>query len=138
MADEREQVLQANRDFYRAFETLEVEKMEEIWLKQPHIICVHPGWPRLQGWGPIMESWDRIFESTFGMKFDLVEVEVVIRGGLAVVVVEENIEQCGYDGITKSQVMATNVFEQVGDRWYMVLHHGSPVSAPSLDEPPLQ
>jgi hypothetical protein len=34
-------------------------------------------------------------------------------------------------------VLATNVFEQVGGRWWMVLHHGSPVLA-SGEEPPLQ
>jgi ketosteroid isomerase-like protein len=57
---------------------------------------------------------------------------------LAVVVVEENLTQRGYDGITKSQVMATNVFEKVGQKWYLVLHHGSPVAAPAEEEPPIQ
>ncbi|MGD0074168.1 MAG: nuclear transport factor 2 family protein [Candidatus Binataceae bacterium] len=135
---DQEQVLEANRAFYQAFESLELEKMERVWLQAPHIVCVHPGWRRLSGWGPIMEAWERIFESTFEMKFDLTDVEVTLRGDLAVVVMQENLTQRGYDGITRSVVEATNVFERVGNRWYLVLHHGSPVAAPSEHDPPIQ
>ncbi len=135
---DQEQVLEANRAFYQAFESLELEKMERVWLQAPHIVCVHPGWRRLSGWGPIMEAWERIFESTFEMKFNLTDVEVTLRGDLAVVVMQENLTQRGYDGTTRSVVEATNVFERVGNRWYMVLHHGSPVAAPSEHDPPIQ
>jgi len=135
---DQEQVLEANRLFYRAFESLEIEKMEQVWLQAPHIVCVHPGWRRLSGWGPVMESWERIFQSTFEMKFDLTDVDVMIRGDVAVVVVQENLTQRGYDGSSRSVVQATNVFERAGNRWYLVLHHGSPVAAPSEHEPPMQ
>lgn len=135
---DQEQVLEANRAFYQAFESLEIEKMEQVWLQAPHIVCIHPGWRRLSGWGPIMETWERIFESTFEMKFDLTDVEVTLRGDLAIVVVQENLTQRGYDGTTRSVVQATNVFERTGNRWYLVLHHGSPVAAPSEHEPPIQ
>ena len=135
---DQEQVLEANRLFYQAFESLEIEKMEKVWLQAPQIVCVHPGWRRLSGWGPIMESWERIFESTFEMKFDLTDVDVTLRGDLAVVVVQENLTQRGYEGSSRSVVQATNVFERTGNRWYMVLHHGSPVASPSEHEPPIQ
>ncbi len=136
---DQEQVLEANRAFYRAFESLEVEKMQEVWLQAPHIICVHPGWRRLSGWGPVMNSWERIFESTFEMSFDLKDIEVILSGDLAVVVVvEEDLTQRGYDGVVRSVVLATNVFERVGTRWFLVLHHGSPVAAPAEEEPPIQ
>lgn len=135
---DQEQVLEANRRFYQAFESLEIEKMEQIWLQAPHIVCIHPGWRRLSGWGPIMESWERIFQSTFEMKFDLTDAEVTLRGDIAIVVVQENLTQRGYDGGTRSVVQATNVFERTGNRWYLVLHHGSPVAAPSEHDPPIQ
>ncbi len=135
---DREQVLEANRAFYAAFQSLQIERMESVWLREPHIVCIHPGWRRLSGWGPIMDSWERIFQSTFEIKFELSEVDVTIRGDLAVVTVQENLTQRDYDGMARAAVMATNVFERVGNRWYLVLHHGSPVAAPSEHEPPMQ
>jgi len=131
-------VLEANRAFYRAFESLDIEKMAEVWLKEPHIVCIHPGWPKLSGWGPVMNSWERIFDNTFEMKFELTENEVIISGDLAVVVVQENLSQSNYDGHSRSQALATNVFERSGDKWWLVLHHGSPVIAPHEEEPQLQ
>ncbi len=135
---DRETVLSANRAFYDAFESLDSERMEAVWLRDQHITCVHPGWRKLTGWGPIMASWERIFDNVFEMKFELGEMEVMISGDIAVVVVEEMLTQRGYDGVSRSQVIATNVFERSGGKWFIVLHHGSPVMAPPDDEPPLQ
>jgi ketosteroid isomerase-like protein len=133
----REAVVEANRAFYRAFESLDADQMASMWLRDPRIVCIHPGWRRLVGWGPVMSSWEGIFENVFEMKFELGEMQVMIGGNLAVVVVEENLTQRGYDGTLRTQVLATNVFEHTEGRWQMVLHHGSPVLAASED-PPLQ
>ncbi|HTT75009.1 MAG TPA: nuclear transport factor 2 family protein [Candidatus Binataceae bacterium] len=135
---DQEAIIEANRAFYRAFESLEIERMEAIWLCEPRIVCIHPGWRRLTGWGPVMNSWARIFDSAFEMKFELGEIGIMAGSDLAVVVVEENLMQRGYDGSSRSQVLATNIFELVGNKWMMVLHHGSPVIAPPNSEPPLQ
>jgi ketosteroid isomerase-like protein len=107
---DREAVLAANRAFYDAFESLDAEKMEAVWLKDPRIICIHPGHRKLSGWGPIMASWEGILENVFEMKFELGEIEVMISGDLAIVVVEENLTQRGYDGTQRVNVLATNVF----------------------------
>jgi ketosteroid isomerase-like protein len=136
---ERETAIEANRAFYRAFESLEVEKMETLWLSDAKIVCIHPGWRTLNGWGPVMQSWGRIFDNVFEMKFDVRELEVFVGKDLAVIVTEETLTQRGYDGVARSQVLATNVFERVGQKWMMILHHGSPVmQPPSEDDPPLQ
>ena len=135
---DHEAVIEANRKFYRAFESLEIENMEKVWLKDRQIVCIHPGWRKLSGWGPVMESWERIFEGVFEMTFDIGDVDVIMTGDLAVIIVEENLTQRGYDGTMKTQVLTTNVFERVGNDWFMVMHHGSPVVATADDEPPLQ
>lgn len=137
MPDE-EAVLEANRAFYRAFESLDIEKMQQVWLKNPRITCIHPGWHKLTGWGPIMSNWERIFENVFEMKFEFGEIEATVRGDLAVVVVEENLTQMGYDGTVRAKVIATNVFERIDDCWWLVIHHGSPVMMTPEEEPPLQ
>jgi len=136
---DRDAVIEANRGFYRAFETLEIEKMEEIWLRDQKIACIHPGWRKLGGWGPVMQSWEGIFNSAFEMKFEVRELEIYVGADLAVIITEENLTQRGYEGSARSQVIATNVFERVGQKWLMISHHGSPVMQPSSDEePPLQ
>jgi ketosteroid isomerase-like protein len=133
-----EALAEANRAFYQAFEALDIEKMESVWLRDAKIVCIHPGWRRLTGWGPIMESWERIFDGVFEMKFELRDLHIIAGRDLGVVVTEENLTQRGYDGTMRTQVLATNVYERVGNKWLMVLHHGSPVVQPANDEPPLQ
>jgi ketosteroid isomerase-like protein len=133
-----DEVMQAHAAFYEAFHSLDTEQMERVWLQDPRIVCIHPGWRKLVGWGPVMASWERIFDNVFEMQFELGEADVTISGDLAEVVVEENLTQRGYDGIIRSTVLATNVFERAGDQWKMVLHHGSPVAMPRDDEPPMQ
>jgi ketosteroid isomerase-like protein len=135
---DHEAVAAANLKFYRAFESLELENMEKVWLKDRQIVCIHPGWRKLSGWGPVMQSWERIFDGVFEMTFELGDVDVIMTGDLAVVVVEENLTQRGYDGTMKTQVLTTNVFEHIGNEWFMVMHHGSPVLEPSGSEPQLQ
>src|SRR5579862_5132948 len=131
---DHEAVVKANREFYRAFESLDMEQMEKVWLKDRQIVCIHPGWRKLSGWGPVMQSWERIFDSVFEMEFELGEVDVMVGDDLAVAVVEENLTQRGYDGVTRTQVLATNVFERVGNQWFLVMHHGSPVMEPPGSE----
>jgi len=130
-------ILEANQTFYRAFESLDIETMENIWLSDPSIVCIHPGWPKLAGWGPIMASWERIFDNVFEMKFEVEVISVRTDGKLGIVVAEEGLTQRGYEGKTRARVLTTNVFERVGDRWFLVLHHGSPVMGPPDDDEPV-
>jgi ketosteroid isomerase-like protein len=102
-------------------------RMEEIWLEEPYITCAHPGWPPLYAWGPIMASWERIFEHTFEMQIILTDVRIRVDGPLAWVVLTENIESRHDDGQHTGRVFATNIFERRGTRWYLVHHHGSAV-----------
>jgi ketosteroid isomerase-like protein len=133
---ESDDVRRANESFYRAFEALEAGRMGEVWLRSERVQCTHPGWRRLVGYAAVMESWERIFENTFEMSFDLTSVEISVAGDVAWVVCTENITSRTYDGISRSQVEATNVFERHDGRWRMVLHHGSPVMAmPEPGEP---
>ena len=128
--DEEQAVAAANRAFYQAFETLEISEMEKVWLRAPHIKCVHPGWPLLSGWGPIMASWERIFDNTFSMRFTLANVQVAVSASLAWVVLIEELESHGYAGPSRSQILTTNLFEKHNGQWFIVHHHASPILAP--------
>lgn len=131
-----EAVRRANLAFYRAFESLDLAQMNAVWVHSARAQCTHPGWPRLVGYSAVMTSWERIFENTFGMSCELTAVEVSVAGDLAWVVCTENLTSRAYDGVSRSQVEATNVFERHEGRWLLVHHHGSPVvSHPVSGEP---
>ncbi len=129
-----EAVRRANDDFYRAFESLEHAAMKRVWLHSVRVQCTHPGWRRLVGYPVVIESWQRIFQNTIEMRFDLTAVEVNVSGDMAWVVCTENITAKTLEGPSVARVEATNVFERHGGRWLLVHHHGSPVLG-SEDEP---
>lgn len=126
-------MLAANAAFYRAFESLNLTRMEAVWLRAAHVQCVHPGWGLLVGWGPVMESWQRIFANTLAMRFTLTALRVEVVGDLAWVVLTENLESQHREGESAAQVQATNIFQRHAGRWFLVHHHGSPVYTPTDD-----
>src|SRR3990170_3995699 len=91
MTPEEQEVANANLAFYRAFESLDVKRMESLWAKDAEIQCGHPGWRILRGWKPVMESWRRIFENTPQIRFMLTDLSIEVRGDLAWVTLYENL-----------------------------------------------
>ena len=125
-----QEITEANAGFYRAFETLKLDAMEQVWLKDADIQCGHPGWRILRGWGPVMESWKRIFENTPSMKFTLTDVKVEVRGELAWVTLYENLNSTIEGQNYSAAILTTNMFQKTSEGWRMILHHGSSVSQP--------
>ncbi|MDE0027907.1 MAG: nuclear transport factor 2 family protein [Deltaproteobacteria bacterium] len=116
-----------NRRFYEAFESLDLKRMEGIWLREDYIKCVHPGWALLTGWDAVMESWKRIFENTQQMRFALTDVRVQVQGGLAWVTLYENLNSTLEGQTNAAVVLTTNIYEERPEGWFMIHHHGSPV-----------
>jgi len=134
--DDRAAVLEANTAFYRAFESLDLARMEHVWLHAASITCVHPGWHLLVGWGPVMASWQHIFVNALMMRFTITNVRAEVVGDLGWVVCTENLESANRDETVSAQLQATNVFQQRDGRWWIVHHHASPVSAQLSDAAP--
>jgi ketosteroid isomerase-like protein len=130
MADDKQEIVKANEAFYRAFETLRIEEMEKVWAKNAEIQCGHPGWRVLRGWGPVMESWKRIFENTPSMQFTLSDLKVEIRGEIAWVTLYENLKSSIQGQDYSAAILTTNIFQKTPEGWRMILHHGSSVSQP--------
>ena len=127
MSADRAAVTEANAGFYRAFETLDIAAMDEVWAHGEDVKCVHPGWPLLIGWAAVRESWRAIFANTAEMRFTISDVRAEAARDLAWVTCTENIlsEVGGRVGVTS--ILATNLFARVGDRWLLVHHHASHV-----------
>ncbi|MGF1497176.1 MAG: nuclear transport factor 2 family protein [Elainellaceae cyanobacterium] len=121
-------IIDANQAFYRAFERKDIDAMGMIWSKGAASLCVHPGRHALRGWEQIRESWETIFKNTEYLEIDIELVTVEVNGGLGYVVLVEHLFQVVRGRRLEAQSVATNLFEQMSDRWYIVHHHGSPVA----------
>jgi ketosteroid isomerase-like protein len=130
MTPEHQEVANANESFYLAFESLDIARMEAVWAKDAEIQCGHPGWRILRGWGPVMQSWRRIFENTPSMKFTLTDLKIDVRGELAWVTLYENLSSSIEGQNYSAAILTTNIFQKSGEGWRMILHHGSSVSQP--------
>ena len=126
-----EEVNIMNTEFYRAFEKMSIEMMDNLWKHDENVICIHPGWDLFTGWLAIRESWITIFENTEMIKFTITNTKTRIFDKVAVIVCLENIETTSSDGrVIKIGVIATNMFEQSEqpNEWLLIHHHGSPVT----------
>jgi len=128
MTDERQAVLAANQAFYRAFEKKDIEAMGAVWSQGTGCLCIHPGRNVLKGWEATCSSWAQIFRNTEYLEIDLDIISAEVSGNLAYIVLVENLLQVVGGRPIKAQSTATNIFERMGQRWYLVHHHGSPLA----------
>ncbi len=130
MSGHEKAVRLANQAFYRAFESLELSRMDEVWAHDGLVTCVHPGWPLAEGWAAVRQSWDTIFRNTHEIRFEVTEERIDVQGDLAWVVCVERVSS----GTDRGAVLATNVLRRSRDGlWRLVHHHGSPYVAPRAE-----
>jgi ketosteroid isomerase-like protein len=122
-------VIAANRAFYDAFEERDIDAMSDLWEHGDDVVCTHPGWRPLHGWGAVAGSWVALFGSGSLIQFILTAERVNGAGDMAWVSVEENLIGEGLGGT----IAALNVFRRRDGQWRLVAHHGSPV-APTRPE----
>ena len=128
-------VIEANENFYNAFNKSDIELMIEIWLNDSASQCIHPGWDVLTGFENIMTSWQKIFAAAQDLEIKLSHVDVTASENLAWVTCQENLFSIVSSGVQLSKVHSTNLFKKVNDEWKMILHHASPVSGlPAIEK----
>lgn len=121
------EVVAVNEKFYRALESLEIDRMDKVWHHAEWTTCVHPGSQMLTGWDTIRKSWKQIFKGTQDIRFELSDTRVRIENRTAWVTCTENILHLSTSGVSNVAATATNVFLQTTEGWRLVLHHASPV-----------
>lgn len=125
--DAAAEVADANRRYYEAFEASDLDAMSGLWERSDRVVCTHPGWSTLRGWGQVASSYFALFQQGVRMQFVLTQERAVVSGSSAWVSLDENL--LGEDaGVT---VATLNLFEHddLEGRWRMVAHHGSVVQA---------
>lgn len=126
-ADDKANVLNANQNFYDAFSDRNLTAMRSLWWQGTTSICIHPGSLPLVGWASIEQSWAAIFRNTETLSIDLEVLQLDVDRSLAYVVVREIVLQTNQGRSIKAQSLATNVFQKMAQKWYLVNHHGSPI-----------
>jgi ketosteroid isomerase-like protein len=130
LRDHRE-VEAANAAFYAAFESADLDAMQELWLDDPETLCVHPGALPVRGTSAINRSWALIMANTPYIQFFLTDVEVSVLDDVASVTCTENVltanEGTAPDSFGGAKAVATNVFSRTSDGWRLWIHHASPV-----------
>ncbi|UBF24237.1 nuclear transport factor 2 family protein [Kovacikia minuta CCNUW1] len=127
MTTPEQTVLEANEAFYRAFEKKDMDKMSALWSHGIDSLCIHPGRKAIRGWDGIQASWEKIFRNTNYLEVETEVISTEVSGELAYVVLIETVLQVTGGRRVKGQSMATNIFECMAGKWYVVHHHGSPL-----------
>ena len=130
-----ENIIEVNQKFYDAFNNNDIELMIGVWLKGSTSQCIHPGWDVLNGFEPIMISWQKIFLAAQDLEIKLSHLKVTASEDLAWVTCQENLFSISSRGVQLSKVHSTNLFKKINGEWKMILHHASPVSGlPSIEK----
>ena len=127
-----ELAIAVNEKFYKAFNARDLDAMKSVWSSHGNVICVHPGWSPLNGFKPIMESWQGIFKNSGIMDIQVSDVTVTASEDLAWVSCVEKLYTIASNGVLASKVFSTNLFQLNEGSWKMIMHHASPM--PSLRE----
>ena len=127
-----EPAIAVNEKFYKAFNARDLDAMKSVWSYKVNLICVHPGWNPLNGFEPIMESWQGIFKNSGNMDIQVSDVTVTASEDLAWVSCVEKLYTIASNGVLASKVFSTNLFQLNEGSWKMIMHHASPM--PSLRE----
>lgn len=109
--------------------------MSKAWEHSDRVLCAHPGWGTLHGWGRVAASFFALFQNSQRLQFILTNESVEILGDAAWVSVDENI----LDDAETVTVTALNLFvREPGGPWLLVAHHASSLSGsgPSTDPLP--
>jgi ketosteroid isomerase-like protein len=124
---DKQAVLTTNQAFYDAFSDRDLKVMTSLWWQGSTSSCIHPGGRIILGWEDIQASWEAIFRNTNSLEIDIEIIKAEVDRALAYVLVRETVLQSSGGRKMKAQSIATNVFQKMAQKWYIVQHHGSPI-----------
>ena len=124
---ENKQVLDANSEFYKAFNDCNSDRMNEIWSGREDITVIHPGHPLIQGRASVLTSWRQILSSVQSFNIHCCNATAFVNDNVAYVICNET--------LPSNTLIATNIFILEDSLWRLIHHQAGP--APGLlDETP--
>ena len=134
------EVRRVNEAFYAAVEVGDLDRIAELSCADRPLVCVHPGVAPIHGTGPVLRSWAMVMASTDYIQFFLTDVQLTLRGDMAVLTCTENMLTAGEErvadgedppppGFRGGKAQAMNVFTRESGGWRMWIHQASPVGS---------
>jgi ketosteroid isomerase-like protein len=122
-------VRRAQSEFYSAFSSADLDAMHEVWSREVHVRCVHPGMASLEGREEVMRSWAQIFLSpAFVIEPSRSQIEICGRTAVC---------SCIEETPGGGRLEALNLYRREGGNWRMTLHMASPVVQQIVEKPGL-
>ncbi len=116
---DKDAVLAANLEFYRAFGTRDLAAMDALWARQSAVACLHPGWTVLNEREAIMTSWEAILSNPNAPRVACFDERVLLYGDAALVLCEEELEG--------GTLAASNFFVREDGAWRLAHHHAGQI-----------
>jgi ketosteroid isomerase-like protein len=116
---DKDAVLAANLEFYRAFTLRDLAAMDALWARRAPVACVHPGWTALTDREDIMSSWSGILSNPEAPRIACFDERVLLFGDAVLVLCEEEL-----DGGT---LCASNLYVREDGVWRIAHHHASQI-----------
>ncbi len=114
----------AEKAFYSAFESRNLDAMMHVWSDKNVLSCLHPDEEHLRSKNSIRNSWKDIFElASGGLTFHLKSLSKTQDENLAAHQIEEEVR---VDGEIISIMITTNIYRREGNDWRLTLHHSTP------------
>jgi ketosteroid isomerase-like protein len=135
MTSDETAVAAANLAFYRALEARNLSAMDQVWLHDESVTCVHPGWHRLNGWEEVRRSWENIFANARRWTVACDDIRIHVAEDAAWVTCTELLTLAGADADDEpARMQATNIFARHGGVWRLLHHHASAFATESPEE----
>jgi hypothetical protein len=109
---ERDAVLAANSEFYRAFRDGDLDGMDQVWATRGDISVQHPSGWRLEGRAAVMQSWASLLRAP--PQITCIVQGVSFAAGRATVYCNEQ--------LNPGSVRMKNIFHREGGTWKMIYH----------------
>lgn len=128
-ADDRTDVVAANKAFDNAVSKRDINSIEALWAHDNNVSIIHPSSKEpLVGWEAVSKSWAEGTLARYSdIQLSLSDPHVRVDGNLATVVGTERFQGKRADNgqTVEFQALTTNVFEKRDGRWLMTHHHAS-------------
>lgn len=124
-----EDILAANKAFYKAFADRDIAAMDALWANDHPVSCVHPGWPPLMGRDAVMASWRDVLSASEPMEIRVQDIGVQGFGDTALVL-------CGEILNGHAALSAANLFVRENGVWRLAFHQSGRIAIRGENEPP--